>query len=587
MKQLKLIGAIALSLLALSCSKKESPVIPTQATTLNSQKHTEWMLGDPLVNGVYWFKNPNGNNTFQVGSGTVGALVQENTYIAYTNQQWEITNLGGYGFYKIINHYSGLAMAVVGSSKSPNAQIDQETYTGAANQVWLIQYLAYGQYEIWNANSGSGLALTIPGDVTTQFTDLTQATFAETNASQQWEPTLISSLGTNTTYYVSNTNGNDSNTGLDSLHAWKTLTHASAHTYAAGNWLLLRSGDTWTSQVLALQGSGTALNPIILSSYGQSARPIIQPKITDTACIYLKNVAGWQISNLDLSDARDGICANYDEVYNSDYLYIENCNIHDLANTYNSNPNLYNHFSEGVVIEGYAPAGGGDIVALSDFTMHDCTFTNCNAAFLCVGTPFYRCNGLFGFTAGDLVTLTNLTIQNCTATNCGQWGMSLGNCNNGTVTNFDFTNSGGVANQYGTAAIVCAGSENVVFNGCNITTVHRQGSDPDGDGFDFEGGIAPDAGLQRNITLENCTITTVDGAGILMYNNGGHPDSLCTTNNVTITNFGQNPSSVGGGVYFSTATSATVSNCTFNRNNSQAYTAGDLSHVTLTNDTYH
>jgi hypothetical protein len=581
MKNLKILAFFALYLLVLSCSKKESSVIPQTPPDLNSKKHPEWSLGDPPVNGVYWFKNPNGNNTFQVGSGTAGALVQENTYIGYTNQQWEVTNLGGYGFYKIINHYSGLALGVVASSKSQNAQIDQETYTGAANQVWVFTYLAYGQYEIWNANSG--LALTIPGDVTTQFTDLTQTAFGNT-ASQQWEPTLLSSLGSNTTYYVSSSKGNDSNTGLDSLHAWKTLTHASAHTYVAGNWLLLRSGDTWTGQVLNLQGSGTSLNPILLSSYGNSNRPIIQPKITDTACVYLKNIAGWQISNLDLSDARDGIRANYDEVYNSNYLLIENCNIHDLTNTYNSNPNLYNHFSDGINIEGYSPTSRS--VILSNFTLQNCTFTNCNQAFWGVGTPFYRCNSE-GFSPGQLVQLTNINIQNCTATNCGQWAASFVSCATGTITNFDATNTGGVANQYGTAAIVCAYSESLTFNGCNITTAHRQGTDPDGDGFDFEGGIAPDGTLQNNIMLENCTITTTDGAGVLMYNNGGHPDTLCTINNVTITNFAQNPSSVGGGIYFSPATSAVVSNVTFNRNNTQAYTPGDLSHVTLTNITYH
>jgi hypothetical protein len=586
MKKLSFIGAIALYLLALSCSKKENPVLPTPASNLGSQKHTEWSLGDALINGVYWFKNPNGNNTFQVGSGTVGALVQENTYIAYTNQQWEVTNLGGFVFYNIINHYSGLALGVVGSSKSQNAQIDQETYTGAANQVWVFTYLAYGQYEIWNANSG--LALTIPGDVTTQFTDLTQTTFVSGNEAYDWEPTLLSSLGTNTTYYVSSSAGNDSNTGLDSLHAWKTLTHASAHTYVAGNWLLLRSGDTWTGQMLNLQGSGTSLNPILLSSYGNSNRPIIQPKITDTACIYLKNVAGWQISNLDLSDARDGICANYDQVYNSNYLLIENCNIHDLGNTYNSNPNLYNHWSNGVLLEGYAPSGAGMQVALSSFTLQNCTFTNCNHAFNGMGTPFYRCSPTSGFSPGVLVELENFTIQNCTATSSGQGALGILSGNNGTITSFNSTTSGLVANQYGSAAFVISYSEGITVNNCSMVDNYRGPQAYDGEGFDFEGGIAPDGTYEHNITLENSTIQTSDGSAILMFDNGaGHPCTSCTVNNVTITDYGENVGNVGTGIYFASGTTGTISNCTFTRNNTEGYLGGTDSGFTFTGDVYH
>jgi arabinan endo-1,5-alpha-L-arabinosidase len=61
--------------------------------------------------------------------------------------------------------------------------IDQNTYTGAKNQIWLVVSEGNGRYELVNENSG--LALEVPGWLTTAGTLLDQWT-VNGGANQLW-----------------------------------------------------------------------------------------------------------------------------------------------------------------------------------------------------------------------------------------------------------------------------------------------------------------------------------------------------------------------------------------------------------------
>ncbi|MEO5891817.1 MAG: hypothetical protein ABIQ31_16335, partial [Ferruginibacter sp.] len=140
------------------------------------------------------------------------------------------------------------------------------------------------------------------------------------------------------------------------------------------------------------------------------------------------------------------------------------------------------------------------------------------------------------------------------------------------VTNFDCYNIGGMNIPAGTASIVVADSENMVFDGCDINYTHRgpnlsDGHQYDGDGFDFEGGVAPSGGYQTNITLKNCSILNSDGAGIMVYDNNGSGPSINTIiDHVTVTNFGLTPGEPYSGIHFSAGTTGTLNYLTLNRN---------------------
>ncbi len=117
-------------------------------------------------------------------SESTGALIQQWTVTGGGNQSWTLTNLGD-NVVELVNSFSGLALSVVSGSVQPSGSIDQETYTGATSQQWLIAPAPQsGCYLLQNVNSG--LALSVPGSSTTAGTLLDQE--VPTGAtSQSWK----------------------------------------------------------------------------------------------------------------------------------------------------------------------------------------------------------------------------------------------------------------------------------------------------------------------------------------------------------------------------------------------------------------
>lgn len=98
----------------------------------------------------------------------------------------------------------------------------------------------------------------------------------------------------NTTYYVSQSGGNDSNNGTSLGTPWKTMSKVSSVTFQPGDNILLNRGDTWTEQ-LNLHGNGTFDNLITVSSYGSGNKPLIQ---NSNNVITIANESGWKIQGL-------------------------------------------------------------------------------------------------------------------------------------------------------------------------------------------------------------------------------------------------------------------------------------------------
>jgi uncharacterized protein YjdB len=381
-----------------------------------------------------------------------------------------------------------------------------------------------------------------------------------------WFFLLIFLLGTGanvfaTDYYVSSSSGNDNYNGLSQTYngtngPWSSLTKVSSITFNSGDRIFLKTGDTWISQTLALKGLGTSSNPITLSTYGAAAKPIISPRITDSYGVTIKNTGGWKILGLEIEKARAGIALQFDNSYNNDYVFIDNCNIHDIDDTYNSNPNLYNHISSGILMEGN---GNSSPYHLTNLTVQNIVFNNVNCAWWVGCIAAYTNSSGFGSNS----SFRYVTVNNLSATNCKQWGYSLLFMEDATITNADADNTGFGTNPYGAAGALVAYSRRVTLDGCDMYNSHRGPQLYDGCGFDFEGGVNT-----SDVTYKNATIDHTDGCGIFIFNNGGNGG---TTNilidNVTISNFGENPGNTSAGIDFSTPgnSSGTVKNCIFNR----------------------
>jgi hypothetical protein len=88
-----------------------------------------------------------------------GARIQQYTYLASGNQQWELIPAGG-GYYAIMNRLSKKVLDVANYSTLNTAAIQQYDYLGGDNQKWTIIAVEDGFYEIVNKSSGKALDVT-------------------------------------------------------------------------------------------------------------------------------------------------------------------------------------------------------------------------------------------------------------------------------------------------------------------------------------------------------------------------------------------------------------------------------------------
>jgi len=89
-----------------------------------------------------------------------------------------------------------------------------------------------------------------------------------------WLLAVVSVPGLATTYYVSSSAGNDSNAGTSVAAPWQTLAKVNGRSFAAGDKILLRRGDTWR-EPLVPPSSGTSASSIYFDAYGSGPAPVI------------------------------------------------------------------------------------------------------------------------------------------------------------------------------------------------------------------------------------------------------------------------------------------------------------------------
>ena len=96
---------------------------------------------------------------------------------------------------------------------------------------------------------------------------------------------LVLNLNTfsQTTYYISATSGNDSNSGTSPNSAWETIDKVNEQTFSAGDIVLFKRGDIWEGEQLeVVDYSGTETNMITFAAYPSTGieKPIISTIIS-------------------------------------------------------------------------------------------------------------------------------------------------------------------------------------------------------------------------------------------------------------------------------------------------------------------
>lgn len=119
---------------------------------------------------------------------------------------------------------------------------------------------------------------------------------------------MLTLIGFAKNYYISSSSASasDSNTGLSSSLAWKTIAkvNASMSSFAAGDSILFKCGDTFTDQ-LNVTKSGTSVLSIVFGSYGIGSKPILNTAVTLSGWTVTSNPNIW-VANYtgNLSDVR-------------------------------------------------------------------------------------------------------------------------------------------------------------------------------------------------------------------------------------------------------------------------------------------
>ncbi len=255
---------------------------------------------------------------------------------------------------------------------------------------------------------------------------------------------------------------------LLSLLAKPTLLAKASIEYQPGDSILLKKGDTWNEE-LAPKGSGTPEKPILISSYGEGKKPLIDREDfkQDRSGIFLKDQGGFKITGLEFAHCMTGIYAEYSKGSPTHkYLWIEDCHFRDslLYQRYEDYPKRKIGLGVCLFEEGYQwqlGIRGVDKGSVKNCVTHD------------IGRGFKSFNGVAGamfFRCKDWIFEDS------------EWGYVDIGLGSGDGQAFDFEGN----------------SDNMTMRNCNF-------HDSDGPGF-LLCCYASDSHPNRGIVMENCVI---------------------------------------------------------------------------------
>jgi parallel beta-helix repeat protein len=152
---------------------------------------------------------------------------------------------------------------------------------------------------------------------------------------------------TGVTYYVDSAGGHDSAAGTSAQAAWQSLAKVNATTFAPGDRILLKSGDSWTGQLWP-KGSGVSTSPITIGSYGAGSLPAVKGAGGVADAVKLWNQQYWAITGIDVSNQapatstpganlRDlrGIHVGGDNGTQLNGFVVDNVRVHDVTGLVN------------------------------------------------------------------------------------------------------------------------------------------------------------------------------------------------------------------------------------------------------------
>jgi hypothetical protein len=322
-----------------------------------------------------------------------------------------------------------------------------------------------------------------------------------------------------TTYYVSQSSGDDGWTGQaaspdGTTGPWKTLEKASTIGYVPGDRILLKCGDTWNEE-LHPKGNGTPEKPILIGSYGEGKKPVIdrQDYRQDLFGIHLADQEGFKIVGIEFANCMTGIYGEYSAgCPTKKFIWIEDCYFHDSL--------LYQHYEDypkrkiGLGICFFSHERENRIV-LTDITVRNCVFRRL-ASGVWTNNP-----DNFNHNAPYIYNFGNMTFEDCLFEEGYQWQLGIRGVAGGAVRNCVTHDIGrGFRAFNGVAGAMFFRCKNWVFEDSEWGFIDIGQGSGDGEAFDFEGNC-------DQMIMRNCLFHDTDGPGFLLccYASGPQPNT--------------------------------------------------------------
>ena len=282
-----------------------------------------------------------------------------------------------------------------------------------------------------------------------------------------------------TTYYVDSKDGSDKNDGTSQSEAFKSLDMINQLTLEPGDQVLLKKGSVFDKQYLHVQGSGSEGNPIIISTYGEGERPVINAdgtglwyqdygkQLDDSRHVYqgyvssavlLKDVEYIEIRGLEITNDRErgpiaqdegkpfnardiinrtGVAGFTQNIGTADHIVVDDLYIHDVdGNVYDK------HMLNGGIY--FATAYAGDnpqngIPRYNDLQITNCHVEDVNRWGIAAAYTAYTASfkGVAAISDADIAKYgsSNVVIRNNYVKNAGGDAITAMYCDRGLVEN--------------------------------------------------------------------------------------------------------------------------------------------------------
>ncbi len=140
----------------------------------------------------------------------------------------------------------------------------------------------------------------------------------------------------NTSYYVDSTAGDNASDGTAPARAWRSLERVNRMVFEPGDRILFKAGSRFAGQ-LRPRGSGKEGSPIIIDSYGEGEKPLIEAGGRFNEALLLENQEYWEVSNLALTNTgptrqtfRFGVRVRAWDFGTMGHIHLKNLFVHDV-----------------------------------------------------------------------------------------------------------------------------------------------------------------------------------------------------------------------------------------------------------------